>query len=676
MSSFFRNPGDDTSASEYDETSQSNIDASDGGLDRVWTLNSNTSADNIPQNFANLAIASSKHEPRDIITHALLERVSLNEAQAQIKRSTGRDHAEHDPNVQALGRKIYDRAVQDLDSHNVLSSAAGGEGARTMREGYRHALGLVMRSYSSNQLARSLPSSSNPVGTSPSSALIAYVEGTDPHLQLAALARHPLLEAGRYSKDFAELGILGQGGYGKVYRVKHQLDGQEYAVKKITLSSSRVSRVLQRGQDGFDALLKEVRTMARFDHPNIVRYYGGWLEVSAVGGQSRPVFKSFPSLLKAASEGEDGNHHQAQYQNNNSSKHDVVFGYSGEEVHSDGDHSFVVMEESAPSEHGSKASRNRRRRASNATVSSTISKNSSVFSIGEEEGLDEDVETIPRLENVPEASSINPVISTGGADDVIRPPVIPQPGDSIESSFTLHIQMSLHPMTLADFLRPRQHESAVPYHCFHPFVSLRLLLAIVDGVEYLHDQEVVHRDLKPTNIFLSICTKRHEHLGSVNVSSCSLCPKRNEYHDVRLKPRIGDFGLVYDLTQDDGHSKTRANMAADTSPATPTKAVGTELYRPTSSNKQPSAVLDVFALGVILFELLWPFGTTMERHQTLSDLKSAQLPENFAAKIGGGQCGVQLSQLITRMLNVDESEGPTCGDVRTTVEDILRLEEV
>ncbi|KAK5011948.1 hypothetical protein LTR39_004387, partial [Cryomyces antarcticus] len=97
---------------------------------------------------------------------------------------------------------------------------------------------------------------------------------------LATLIDHEMVDTTRYGRDFVELDLLGKGGYGKVYRVNHKLDGRQYAVKKIPLSSSRIHRIQQNGQAELDALLMELQTIARLEHPNIVRYYSGWIEYS------------------------------------------------------------------------------------------------------------------------------------------------------------------------------------------------------------------------------------------------------------------------------------------------------------------------------------------------------------------------------------------------------------
>lgn len=42
--------------------------------------------------------------------------------------------------------------------------------------------------------------------------------------------------------------------------------------------------------------------------------------------------------------------------------------------------------------------------------------------------------------------------------------------------------------------------------------------------------------------------------------------------------------------------------------------------------------VDIYSLGIILFELLVPFSTAMERIKTLTDLKCLKFPDGFASK--------------------------------------------
>lgn len=92
-----------------------------------------------------------------------------------------------------------------------------------------------------------------------------------------------------YAREHIELGLLGRGGYGSVYKVRHILDNQEYAIKKIQISGHRLQRYL--AQQQFGALVAEVRSLAALHHTNVVRYFHAWTE-DAVETVSNPLIKS------------------------------------------------------------------------------------------------------------------------------------------------------------------------------------------------------------------------------------------------------------------------------------------------------------------------------------------------------------------------------------------------
>ena len=61
---------------------------------------------------------------------------------------------------------------------------------------------------------------------------------------------------------------LGNGSYGYVFNVKYFLDNKDYALKIIEIDN----------KESYKKNIKEVRYMALFDHPNIIRYYYSWIE--------------------------------------------------------------------------------------------------------------------------------------------------------------------------------------------------------------------------------------------------------------------------------------------------------------------------------------------------------------------------------------------------------------
>lgn len=102
---------------------------------------------------------------------------------------------------------------------------------------------------------------------------------------------------------------------------------------------------------------------------------------------------------------------------------------------------------------------------------------------------------------------------------------------------------------------------------------LKFFIEIVKGTLFLHKNNKIHRDLKPENIFIL-----------------------NENSNI---PVIGDF----DLAKDVGRKSESYSIG-----------VGTITYiAPESRTSMYSYKVDVFALGLIYFELLWPMKTGMER---------------------------------------------------------------
>uniref|UniRef100_A0A8C5IG97 Eukaryotic translation initiation factor 2 alpha kinase 2 n=1 Tax=Junco hyemalis TaxID=40217 RepID=A0A8C5IG97_JUNHY len=129
-------------------------------------------------------------------------------------------------------------------------------------------------------------------------------------------------------------------------------------------------------------------------------------------------------------------------------------------------------------------------------------------------------------------------------------------------------------------------------------------LQIAKGVQCIHSEELIHRDLKPQNIFIS--------------------------HDNKIK--IGDFGLVTSvafetLTENRG---TRSYMAPE--------QIGTKYGRE----------VDIYALGLIWFEILSAI-TAHEKSKVWSSAREGELPEYFKIQFPAE------ASIIKKMLSRDPS---------------------
>ncbi|GBM42936.1 Eukaryotic translation initiation factor 2-alpha kinase 3 [Araneus ventricosus] len=83
----------------------------------------------------------------------------------------------------------------------------------------------------------------------------------------------------RFHKDFQLIAILGKGGFGVVMEVKNKIDDCEYAVKRIRIKTEKYNEL------GYGSVMREVKALAKLDHPGIVRYFNSWIESPPKGWQ-------------------------------------------------------------------------------------------------------------------------------------------------------------------------------------------------------------------------------------------------------------------------------------------------------------------------------------------------------------------------------------------------------
>ena len=101
-------------------------------------------------------------------------------------------------------------------------------------------------------------------------------EETPAHARANGASAAALATMSRLRADFVDLGVLGRGGFCKVFKVISRLDGSQYAVK-------RTERKLRSERERREAL-REVQAMAGLGGgadrggEHIVRYFGCWME--------------------------------------------------------------------------------------------------------------------------------------------------------------------------------------------------------------------------------------------------------------------------------------------------------------------------------------------------------------------------------------------------------------
>ena len=153
------------------------------------------------------------------------------------------------------------------------------------------------------------------------------------------------------------------------------------------------------------------------------------------------------------------------------------------------------------------------------------------------------------------------------------------------------------------------HRSAVP----SKKLTTYMLYQMCKAVKHIHDENIIHRDLKPGNIFI--------------------------IDDYLIK--IGDFGLALN------------------SEKIQEKQGGTYLYQsPEQINNQPyDEKIDIFALGVILVELVSKFNTEFERREILYGLKKSCYPEYLKKD------HLKEYNLVVKMTRLNPKERPNIREI-------------
>lgn len=313
----FRSPNDDSS------TSTSNVDVSD--IDPVEDARSRQKGKskikgydhaNLPESgplartsspIVQLPVLGSLQHNNLIFLSLLEDKCkvlalqSVNEGRAPVDRLK-----EDDDEVIALSRQMYDKMLLDTGNNFLLPREFTGPEASSVRSTVVSGIDDYFTASAAQILMNARGTSFNELSNRGDSLpgpgfqfrSIGGVIGSAPSLMFGE-ANSPFATRSAYMDEYNELCLLGKGGYGHVYRVRNHLDNQEYAIKKIVITSQRLQR--SRDQDHIEGLLAEVRTLAKLNHTNIVRYYHGWIETGVPQGTA---LNPQPKLLTGAKSGE------------------------------------------------------------------------------------------------------------------------------------------------------------------------------------------------------------------------------------------------------------------------------------------------------------------------------------------------------------------------------------
>ncbi|XP_042236927.1 eIF-2-alpha kinase GCN2-like [Homarus americanus] len=414
----------------------------------------------------------------------------------------------------------------------------------------------------------------------------------------------------RLNQEYVVLEWLGKGGFGHVFKVQNKVDDRTYALKRIRLDQQ--SEVVRR------KITREVKLLSSLHHDNVVRYYTSWIdEITQDAEDSTSVEEDEDTSSSTASLGIE----------------------------------ITVSSEVSPSVSGSFKELSKRQHG--LTDERGDSQWSIVFNedvnctdftpadFDEESDEDDDDWLMgslrPLMKEEDEDSDNIEFYHSQNSQDQTDSLIdhIDRGQSGASSTKQKKLQFLFIQMQLCEKNTLRQAISS-GLHLDDDRVW-RLFQEMVNGLHYIHSQGLIHRDLKPGNIFIDSA----DHV------------------------KIGDFGLATAAIK----AKTTGGMIpkVDLEESTAlTGQVGTTFYIAPEVTKATGKVsytnkVDIYSLGVIFFEMIYPPLTTgMERVKILSDLRKPQVrfPDDLPERKN-----TQCIELITWLLQQDPQLRPSTNEI-------------
>ena len=409
-----------------------------------------------------------------------------------------------------------------------------------------------------------------------------------------ALAGPPV---SRFSSDFDILKAIGHGAFGEVVKVRNRLDGRIYAIKRTKLDDRDAASKAK--------VLREVRTLSRLHHEFVVRYYHSWIETCT--GDEQTIVDDVRAL-------DLGNSMMGTSAFNDSQESRTRRGlYDGM---GDDDDGYADDEEYSTDDEGSV----RKRRGRNAMsqvlfIQMEYCKNKTMRQwIDDFSVIDDSHLSVDAL-----GKSIN---TSEGNDSGV---------DTSKAAMDKSLDSKIEEVW-------------------------RLFRQIVEGLVHVHGQGVIHRDLKPANIFF-------DSRGNVKLGDFGLAT------DVQRKPEMDNASPHAAFLQPTPRQGRPPAHPGRKSPATEeaaaavedmwTDGIGTALYMAPEAEHgakdgSMGEKMDIYSLGIILFEMVFVFLTRMERHDVLSELRASRtFPKGFSDLFP------RQADLIRWMLEPDPHDRPT-----------------
>lgn len=397
----------------------------------------------------------------------------------------------------------------------------------------------------------------------------------------------------RIQNEFEGLKWLGKGAYGDVIKARNKLDGGIYAIKRIRLDGN--TKQLNK------KITREVKLLSRLNHENVVRYFNSWIESGTTDDTDNDSSSvSNESEIEESVKKKNAENNAATKPRASALSTDSEDDSNDNSSDEDSDEDWDFL----------------RRTANESSDFIEFEKDSQTISEDEEE---ETTDNIDDMEN-------------GKKNDVKK-----------EIQF-MYIQM--------EFCEKSTLRTAIDNCLYQDEERVwRLFREMVEGLAHIHQQGMIHRDLKPVNIFLD--SYDHVKIGDFGLATTNIIPSLNTHlgvendRDPQLIEKVVSFETEEQLNSMTGQ-------------------VGTALYVAPELNSKTSKAMynqkvDIYSLGIILFEMCYkPMETGMERIKILMNIRSKEIiiPDEINERDTP-----KTIQILRSLLNHDPSQRPTSPEL-------------